>query len=479
MRIALLNPPLSDGSLFTREGRCTQKASLWGTQWPPISLAYLAAIAKRDGHSAMLLDCPAEGIDTIETISKLRTFDPELCVFPISTPSLANDFEVIAEVKRALGDTRTAVFGVHATYDAPGILEGSQQVDFVLRNEPEGVFRELATALAERSDLNQVKGLSYSVDGQTIRNDDAEPIPDLNTLPAPAWEEIQTDIYRLPFSRRKFLSVAPMRGCPYGCTFCTARMYYGRKLRLRSAESVIAELNRDIELFGVRDFFMWAETFTLDRQFVLELSRAIVNQVPGIRWTCNSRTDTVDAEMLEAMARAGCWMISFGIESSDPTVQKNIRKGLKNTDLLTPLVQAREAGIKTVGHFILGLPGDTETSIRKTVDVSLKMDLDFAQFYAAAPFLGSDLHEQSKAEGWLPETTSFESMEQTAASLALPGLPAKLVDRLRKIAVLRFYCRPRQILRLTLIARLGLFTEIFRMIGWEVRRLFERLRARY
>jgi len=459
MNVALINPPSPDGSLFTREGRCTQRASLWATQWPPVTLAYLAAVLRDDGHEAYVYDCPATMTTQSVLIDELTRQQPRLCVMATSTPSLAGDMQTLAAIKRALPETATALIGVHATAMDADVLARYAQVDFIVRREPEATVCELAQALNNEQDASLVKGLSYRQGEQTVRNDDRPFLDELDALPFPAWELVDREPYRLPFSRRPFLCLVPQRGCSYRCSFCTAAAYYGRRLRKRSVASIIAEIKHDRERFGVDDFFMWAETFTLDRDFVFDLARAMQRETPGIRWTCNSRTDTVDEELLREMARAGCWMVSFGIESADDEVQRQSGKNLQSLDFAAPLRAARAAGIKTVGHFIFGLPGETQTSLNETLRLALSLDLDFAQFYAAAPFVGSALYDTAVAEGWL-RRDDFAQIEQTRASLSLPGLPAAVVDRAVRRAKRRFYLRPRQVARLLGLAGFGIVRQL-------------------
>lgn len=472
MRVALINGPMPDGSLFMREGRCTQGSSIWSTQWPPISLAYLSAVARRDGHEPRLLDCPQSAITLDRLLDLLRDLRPGLCVLPVSTPTLDVDMETARRIREAVPGTRVAVLGVHATVMDLKVLADFPQVDWVIRNEPEQTFAALARSLERGEDPREVEGLSVrGQSGEPRQSPPRPPLEDLDELPFPDWGALDLERYRLPFSSRRFLILAPSRGCPYECSFCTAAPYYGHRVRRRSVGSMIHEIQHDRRRFGVDDFFMWAETFTLSRRYVLELCQAMIRHTPGIRWTCNSRTDTVDQEMLRAMARAGCWMMSFGLESTDTGVLDRMGKRLRSDDVATPVRLARAAGIRTVGHFVLGLPGDTPASMGRTIRSALALDLDFAQFYAAAPFVGSPLYDQAVEAGEL-EADDFASITQSSASLTLEGAHPRLVDLVRAGATLRFYLRPRQLLRLgSVVGPLGLPRQVARELARRARTL--------
>ena len=455
MKVALVNGPTSDGSLFVREGRCTQRSSIWSTQWPPVSLAYLAAIARQDGHKAMIYDCPAQEIILSDLVNQLTTTAPELILLSVSTPSFRYDMKVAKVVKEALPETSIGLFGVHATALDKEILEVNSFVDFIIRNEPERSFGELLKTQSEGLDLSDLPGMTFLQKNEIKRNPDRPFIDDLDSLPFPAWDLVNSDNYLLPFSGKRFLCLTPSRGCPYRCTFCTGHQYYGRKLRLRSVESIVREVVHDRNKYGVDDFFIWTETFTLKRDFVNALCLAIMTECPGISWTCNSRTDTVDPELLGQMARAGCWMISFGIESSDRNVLDRARKKMDIEKVHKAVRAAKNAGIITLGHFIFGLPGETRETIKRTSAFARFLPLDFVQFYTAAPFAGSELYDQGLKEGWL-SAGQYDFIAQDRATLALPGLSRETVDKARLRATIAFYANPRRILFLIRFAGFGL-----------------------
>lgn len=464
MKVALINGPSPDGSLFTRDGRCTQEASIWSVQWPPITLAYLAAVAERRGWEAFLFDCPAAGLSRGRLVRKLIALQPELCVLAVATPSFDFDMQTAAAIKRALPATRIALLGVHATVLDRETLAAHPEVDCIIRHEPEGILDEW---LAQWPEADSVCGLTIRVNGEPHRNPDRPYLDDLDALPFPAWDRVALSHYRLPFRRDRFLSLIPLRGCPYRCIFCTAGEYYGRRTRLRGIASIIAEIDHLRMRFGVRNLFMWAETFTIDRPFVLALCEAMRSKTPDTHWTCNSRLDTVDAELLRTMRAAGCWMISFGIESADPEVLEATGKNSRRSDPQTALRLAHEAGLMTIGHFILGLPDDTPATIRRTTVAARKLALDFAQFYALAPLVGSPLYRSWRKEN-NNTAVPFATISQSKAVVALPELSPAELDRLRHHAARRFYLRPGQLLKLIRFAGWG----VFRQFSRELKRRF-------
>ena len=261
--------------------------------------------------------------------------------------------------------------------------------------------------------------------------------------------------------------VTPHRGCPYPCSYCTAQTYYGAKLRRRSVERVFREIERNVRVHGIRDLFFWSDTFTIDKRYVLALCEAI--EPLGVSWASNSRVDTIDEELAVAMRRAGCWMVSFGIESGDQASLDAAGKGAKVEDAETAVKVVKKAGIKVAGHFVLGIPGETVESLEKTLALAARLPLDFEQFYCAVPFPGSRLYEQALEAGWLRET-DFSRFRQDEAILELPALSPEEVKAYRQRAYRRFYTKPRVALgALAMLSpkNLGRATTAFkRFIGW-------------
>jgi len=436
-KILIFNPPHPEGKGFTREGRCTQEAGIWGTQWPPLSLATIASVLLQDGHQVRVLDCPAMGQGVDALVEVVGAFRPDLAVWNTATPTLAADLAVASRIRQVAPRAVTAVMGTHVTAFPDAALE-VPHVDLVVRAEPEHTVRDLA--LLGDPPGAAVQGVSWRGKDGTLRNNPDRPFLPPEAIPAASWEALDLSPYRLPLKARPFLIVAPVRGCPYPCSFCTAPVYYGRRLRKRPLGSVAEEICRGVSLLGVRDFFVWADTFTADREYVHGFCREILSRGLRISWSCNSRVDTLDPETLVLMKRAGLWMVSFGLESGSDAILKRSGKGITVAQSERAVRMAHDHGVRTSGHFILGLPGETRETLAQTISLALTLPLDIAQFYAAAPFPGTRLHTEAVQSGWLRPGMEFS---QGRAVMDLPGLPGEQVDLHIRHAYRRFYGRPR------------------------------------
>ncbi len=467
MRVLLLNPPTVEGKGFIREGRCTQEGGVWTTLWPPISLATIGAVLERDGHRVEAKDAAATGYPRTRLLREIQGLPPDAVIWSTGTPSISDDLELANEIKQAAPRTATAVFGTHVTALDRQCLEETPGLDAIFRNEPEATAAEWLARLEKNESRESIAGLSFREGTDIRRNPDRPFLSDLDSLPDPAWHLFDLDVYRLPLRGDRFLMVTPHRGCPYPCSYCTAQTYYGAKLRRRSVEKVREEIERNLEVHGVKELFFWSDTFTLDKRYVMSLVEAIAPL--GVSWASNSRVDTIDEELARAMRRAGCWMISFGIESGDQALLDAAGKGATVAEAERAVAVVKAAGIKAAGHFVLGLPGETRESLEKTLALANRLPLDFEQFYCAVPFPGSRLYEEAREKGWLKEN-DFSRYRQDEALLELPGLSREEVMAYRQTAYRHFYTRPRvaaSALALLSPRNLGRAASAFkRFLGW-------------
>jgi anaerobic magnesium-protoporphyrin IX monomethyl ester cyclase len=408
----------------------------------------------------MVVDCPAVGMGQLELALQAKSFQPRFAFWNTATPTLESDLDMARFIRGWGLQAITGVMGTHVT-TAPDVAFANPFIDLVIRGEPEETIREICAS--ENLTQHAVRGISWRdpKNGTVHHNPEREWISP-RQIPAPAWQYLDLEPYRLPLKGRPFLIVAPVRGCPYKCGFCTAPLYYGKRLRKRPVQAVMDEISRGMEQLGVRDFFVWADTFTADPDYVKAFSLEILRHGLNIRWTCNSRVDTVNREMLEAMKRAGLWMISFGLESGNDGILKRSGKKITVGQSRLAVTMAHEMGIRTSGHFILGLPGETEKTMMETLHFALDLPLDIAQFYAAAPFPGTPLYKEAIHNGWLAKNTSFS---QNAAIMNLPGLPSGRVNEFRRYAHRRFYGRPGAVLNMIGMMETGAYRSLLKGVG--------------
>jgi radical SAM superfamily enzyme YgiQ (UPF0313 family) len=470
MRLLFLNPPRRDGTVMVKEGRCMQRKGAWGYVMAPVTMVTMATMARLDGHDASVMDCPAEGMTFPAMLDAVARLAPDAVFVNTSTPSIDDDLAAADGIAARCPSRPTVVlYGIHPTTRFEEVLARGRGVDCCVLGEPELTVQALTAALSKGGPPSSVAGIAWrDAAGNAAKTPAGPPIADLDTLPLPDWSLVDTGNYRLPLDGEKFLLVNTNRGCPYRCTFCNAYAYYGRTPRHRSVAHVLRELEAGVRVHGVKNFMFWAEEFVLDRAFVLELSEAIARSGLGIRWVCNSRVDAVTPELLAAIRRAGCWNIAFGIESGDQRILDLTNKRTTLAQVRAAVSMARDAGLQVTGHVILGFPQDTRETIAATGRFVDSLDLDFVQYYCAMPYPGTELYREGLERGWIT-STDWTRWEHNQSVLDYPQLKGVETMALRRRLMMRWYFKPRRILRtvrnhvrrpsdaFTMLARLGGF----------------------
>ena len=274
-------------------------------------------------------------------------------------------------------------------------------------------------------DLSKIKGIAWRNGDEIVVNEMRFFIQDLDDLPVPMHELLPLTKYRMPLIKGPFTFIVTSRGCPAGCTYCIKHVSYQYSVRLRSPDKIMEELWR-LKSLGIHNIHMYADLFTVNRDQVVELCERMIAEDIQIKWTCNSRVDYVDEEMLQLMGKAGCWFISWGIESGNEQILKHARKGAYPDKAERALRWAKQAGIKNWGYFIIGLPGETEETIRETIDFAKKLPLDIALFHVAAPYPGTPFFFEVVENNWFRPGTRWEQVDMDRGTvLDYPGLPAE------------------------------------------------------
>jgi anaerobic magnesium-protoporphyrin IX monomethyl ester cyclase len=448
MRILLLNPPPVDGARIIREGRCMQRADSWATPWPPLSLSILAALARRAGAEVELWDGNVEpGASEASALRSLRRFQPELVVFAPAFPTLGTDAAFAQALAQARPGLRVLGFGGLFTLLEEQAMQACPAVDWGIVGEPEQSFEELVSALLAGESPEGLPGLMWR-EGAEVRKGPPRPLlQDLDSLPFAARDLLRHGRYRLPHNGRRYSLVNIARGCPFPCTTCIATIYYGREFRRHSVDYLLRELTRCVREHGLRDFLFWEEIFTLHRDFVLELCEGILAADLRISWAATSRADHLDLELLRTMRRAGCTLLGLGIESASQQLLDAMGKRTRLEDVRRGVRLCRQAGVKSMGHFVLGLPGETPATLDETVRSVTGLGLDYIQAYPLVPYPKTSVGELAREQGWITARRWEDYDLGGACILETPQLPAAEVDRARQRMYRRFYLRPHYVAR--------------------------------
>ncbi len=404
----------------------------------PISLPSSAAVLREEGFDVKIIDCIADEITIRKLEGILKKESPFFIIINVATMSFSKD-KLVAEICNKL-KIPCAAMGMHVTTLPEESLRESK-FDFVIRGEPEITSLNLAKTLFNKKPLKNIRGVSYRIGEKIIHNKDAELIQDLDKLPFPARDLLKNEKYIEPLTQDPYTLVVTGRGCPYGCIFCTADKYYGKKQRIRSPENIVDEIEEIINKYGITHIGMWSDTFTFNKEQVIGISKEILKRNLKIIWFCNSRVDTLDEEMAKWMSKSGCKVITFGVESLDEKILKRANKNINLEQIKKAIEICKKYKIGSQLHLIFGLPGETERTIENTIKKVIELDPDYAQFYCAIPFPGTEFREYVLKRGYLKDVP-WSQYEINNALVSYPNLSNKKIQNARKKAYRRFYLRP-------------------------------------
>lgn len=449
MNVYLLNPTLAAQPKYIREGRCMQKAASWATVWPPITLAAMGALARRHGCAVRLVDGNVERWTLQELLEDLRQHQPGLVVVSTGFPSVDADVSVAAAIKKTLPGARVVGFGAYFTLLERESMRGAPFLDAGIVGEPEKTFEELLLRVARDrgGPLDEIAGLVLHRDGDVVFTGPRPLVDDIDSLPVPDRGLLRNDRYRLPHNNRPFTLVNTGRGCPYPCTFCIVKPYYGNRVRRHSIPYILAEIAECVERYGIDEFLFWEEVFTLDRHFVLDFCTALEDSGLKIKWAATTRVTSVEAETLRAMKRAGCYLLGLGVESASQEVLDRAKKKQTAADVERAVELCRQAGVGTMGHCIFGLPGETEETAEQTIRFMTRLGLDYMQSYCAVPYPKTELGEMARSKGWITARRWSQYDFGGESVMNTDTIAAARVTEFRKRAFRRFYLRPGYLVR--------------------------------
>ena len=443
----LVNPPLVNGVAFTRQGRCQEREEVLGTTKPPFTLALLASMFRAAGIDVRLVDLTATHQSVADLIAQLdrEGFHPTLILYPSTTPTLDADNHEIAKLKARYG-APLFNFGPHASTTPAASMRRSPAVDGMFVGEPEDGALQLAQ-LDSIADAGTIPSLTWR-QGDTIVPHTAQgSYAGFLDMPYPAWDMVPLRAYNLPLVNRPYTIVETSRGCPYACDFCVAPIHQGHKFRERSAKAIVDEIERGYREHGLDFFYLWGDTVTLNvKSFTAFCDELIARKLP-VQWLSNARADNLtDPAFVHRLRKAGCWMLAMGIETESEDIRKDMVKRLERKKIQLAIDNMRDAGIRSFAFFIFGYPGETLASINHTIDYAVELNPDFANFYPAVPYPGTELYNKVVRDGLLVEE-DWSRMEYSYYLLKGNGLDEQVVMDAINRAKRRFFMRPTYLAR--------------------------------
>jgi radical SAM superfamily enzyme YgiQ (UPF0313 family) len=434
--ILFATPPIS---LEARYGGLAEA----GSSAPALGILMLAAVTREAGYSCAVIDAAALNLAEEEFLARVTALRPMILALSATTLAIVNAARVASRVKAALPGTMVMVGGPHASAVPRETLERFPDFDLAVIVEGEATIVELLRNMG--GNLAGIAGIVYR-DGHQVRTTGRRPyIDDLDTLPLPAWDLLEgfpRGYAPAVFKTRQLpaASLVTSRGCPNQCIFCD-RSVFGASCHAYSAEYVVTMIERLYHDHGVREFAFEDDTFVTFKKRLAAICERLIALDLGISWSCLGRVNHVSEDMLRLMKRAGCWQVSFGIESGNEKILAAIRKNVTLDEIRRALRLSHDAGLLNKGFLIVGHPGETVATLRDTLGFALSLPLDDISVSMLTPFPGTELHARADEFG------TFDA-DSTRMSLLNPvfiphGLTEQDLRNAQQELLRRFYLRPR------------------------------------
>lgn len=437
MKILLINPPPREKRRFVN------------FVIPPIGLSYVATALKENGFNDVeILDANALQMGWDELDHYLRSKGP-LDIIGVTgmTPIIDRSYRTIKIARKYC--KYIVLGGPHASIHIERCFKECPEINFLVLQEGEITAPLLFKRLENNERVENIKGIAFRKNGKVIVNPPRELIKDLDKAPLPARELLPMDKYRYPISKYKKIDVLiSSRGCPYNCIFCNKTMF-GNKWRARTAENVVEEIESVVKKYEIRSFIFYDDLFTVDKERVNKICRLIIEKNLKIEWKCEGRVNIVDKEMLSLMKKAGCTLISYGVESANQKSLDFLRKGTTPEQIRNAFKLTKEAGIEAMAYLIIGIPGESKKDTIHTIEFAEEIDADYVQISVLTPMEKTSLYDLAKKKGWIRRSKAknpFDA-EKERDILVTGDMTQEEIEDLVKEAHKRFLLNKRYLLK--------------------------------
>lgn len=410
---------------------------------PPLGLASLAAYLAQKGVQSGLIDCFAQPGAGRRIRDFLISEKPAGIGISCTTSGFLDGIRIARMAKAILPGIKSIFGGPHVSALKEKTLADSPEVDFIVTGEGEESLAEIIENAYEGSP--EIRGIAFRETREAIRWTGPRTGLDLDTLPFPAYETLDgfPGGYRLPlfnYPRSPHTSCISSRGCPYGCSYCD-RSVFGSGFRFNSAEYLYAHLKYLKERFDIRHVNFYDDLFTFHRRRVEKFTRMMIDRPLNMTFNCAVRAEHIDSGLLRQMRAAGCWMISLGIETGDPALLSRHRRHADLARIAEAVHRIKAAGIRAKGLLMMGLPGETEESIRMSMDFVFSLPLDDFNLTKFTPFPGAPLYNRIREQGRFEE--DWEKMDCMHFVFIPKGMTREVLEKRFQTFYKRHFLRPR------------------------------------
>ncbi|MFA6637213.1 MAG: radical SAM protein [Candidatus Omnitrophota bacterium] len=447
MKILLINPPRDNEVMCGSNPRIIEESRGFN---PPLGLLYLAAcLVKYTRHDVKVIDCQAEQLTYRQMEEYLSAQRPDIAGISAMTLTLIDVFRTAETVKRVNEGTKVVLGGAHVSLYPEETIK-NKNVDYLLLGEGEYSFCGLVESSWDKQRLRDIPGLVFKDGEQIVKTRPAELIRDLDEIPFPGRRMVPYEKYdSLLTTRSPVTTMFTSRGCPFKCSFC-ARPHLGKKFRMQSAKKVLEEMRECVDM-GIHEFLFYDDTFTVNKDRVMQLCDGILSSGIDVGWHIRSRVDTVDSEMLALLKRAGCKGIHYGVEAGTDKVLRVLEKGITVDQVKKTVALTKKHAIPTLAYFMVGNPGENRSDVMKTFELMKILSPDYAHITILAPFPGTKIYEDALSRGII-KTDVWRDFSAEPKNNFVPPVWEEHLSREELAELLitgykRFYVNPRYVLK--------------------------------
>ncbi len=405
-------------------------------------LSLLAAVAREINYDVIIRDFLFTKTNLNNAINTIVEINPAFLGISAISLNIEDAATLAIEVKKQLKDIVIIIGGVHVTCLPKDTMKKYDSFDIGIVGEGEETLKELLLALENEGSLKDINGIVYRKENEIVVNNFRAPIIDMDKLPFPAY-----DLYPNPvgYKQSVLLNEPPSailitsRGCPGQCIYCGKKVF-GNKLRAYSTKRLMEIINYFIENYNIRSVNFLDDNFVVFRKRLIEFCRILITKKYNLKWSCLSRVDNLDHNLLQLMKRAGCNHISFGIESGSQEILDFDKKNITLERVEKTVNLAYKTGIYTSGYFILGHPNEKKQTLEKTLEFTKKLPLGDIQISFMTLYPGTDIYNIANKYG--VSDYDSELMKQDRISFIPYGLTEKYLKYYKKKILLSFYLKP-------------------------------------
>ena len=445
-KIAFINPSQNFENIY---GKLSEERSIL----PPLGLCYLAGALRSEGHEIKIIDASALSISNEKASRMALEWGAAYVGITSTTDNIFNSGSIADTVKSVSKDVAVIIGGAHVTAVPAKTLEMFPSFDVGVVGEGEKTLKELINALETKNSLDGVKGIVFRTGSDVRETARRDFMQDLDSLPYPAWDllsNLPKDYRPAVINYKAFpsTSLITSRGCPARCAFCDTKVF-GTKYRINSAGYVLGMISHLKERYGIKDICFYDDVFTIFKKRLVEICDGLKDKRFKVSWSCQARVNSVDYETLKIMKEAGCWKVSFGIESGSDEMLRLMEKHIVIEQSRKAVRDAKRAGLEVEGYFILGFFGETKDTLKETKDFIAKSGLDTVLLSYFLPFPGSPAYPHVRKYGQFNE--DWNAMNVFDRPQFIPnGLDAETLVNTQNEIYKSFYFTPRTVAKYAL-----------------------------